>query len=402
MSYHWFYEPNRVRIKLNEKYRLFLINKLKKLGGPHSLSRKIGCSPATICHYFKGLGLSIGFLKKILDILQISYGKIEPFITEISWIKNPKLPFNLNARETAILSAAILGDGSNTTRLMYKNTTPELIEKVELSAKKLFGKIHVDHRISKDGVEYILFPRIIGRVLTFMGVPYGNKINQNQGIPELIKKGNNKIKRAFLQQFFDDEGGVEVEYRTVFLSQATDCTRYIPKDFYDSMTPKKAYYIKDLPKDLTEKIESSKILIDIKLILEKIFGISSILRFKRIVKHRNHATSFWELEIRKNDDIERFFNEINFYSKSKRENLDFIVNRNYKMPWDVYDKIINESIEITKKQGFFRPYIIAKNLGLAYQPINKRIKILEKRGVFRKNKGMYTLGTKNLIGDSYG
>jgi hypothetical protein len=394
MLYHWFFEPSEVRIKLNKKYRMFLVNELKEFGGPCILSQKIEYSPATICNFLKGLGLSVGLLKKILNILHIPYDKAEPFVTEISWIKNPKLPFNLNTKEAAILSAAILGDGSNTTRVMYKNTNPELIKRVETSAKKLFGRIKVDHRISENNIKYILFPRIVGRVLIYMGVPYGNKMNQNQEVPKFIRNGDKRIQKSFLQQFFDDEGGVEVDYKAISLSQSTNCTECISTDFYNNMILKRTYYIRDLPKIFINRMKPPKILIGIKFLLKEIFNIFSTLRFKRIVKYKDHATAFWELKIQRKDDIKRFFNEINFSSKKKRENLDFMINRNYKMPWNIYNMIINESIEVAKNQGFIKPSIIAKNLGLPYRPINKRIKTLEKRGIFSKKNKKYILNIR--------
>ena len=394
MLYYWFYEPDKIRIKLNEKYRLFLINKLKKLGGPHSLSRKIECSPATICNYFKGYGLSIGFLKKILDILQIPYEEVEPFITEISWIKNPKLPFNLKSREAATLSAAILGDGSNTTRVMYKNTRQELIKKVEDATKKIFGNIALDHRISEDNINYIVFPRIVGRALTFMGIPYGNKINRNIGIPKIIKNGSKEVQKEFLQQFFDDEGGVETDYRKIFLSQGTNCTKQLG-NFYNRMTFKKDYYKRDISSKLLRNLETPKIIVDIKSILLNSFNIESIIRFKRIRRYNNHATSLWELEIGRKNDIEKFHKNIDFYSRDKKKNLEFMVNRSYKMPWNIYNMIINESIKITQYQNFFKPSNISKNLNLPHGPVNKRIKFLKKIGVYSKNKdGLYSVNIK--------
>lgn len=394
MLYHWFYEPERVRVKLNEKYRLLLFNKLEKFGGPHALSRKIGCSPATICNYFKGLGLSVGFLKKILDNLKIPYEEIEPLITEISWVRNPKLPFNLDTVEISSLSAAILGDGSNTTRLMYKNTRSELIKKVEIAAKKVFGEITIDHRVTEKGILYVVFPRIVGRVLTFNEIPYGNKIYQNNGIPNSIKKCGKKTKKAFLQQFFDDEGGVEVNYRRIFLSQSTDCTKYLPKNFYNSMEKEKAYYIKDIPNSILRELHPSKILVDIKTMMKKSFNISSTLRFKRIRRYENHATSFWELDIGKKDDIRRFYERINFYSYDKKNDLNFMVNRSYEMPWNIYEMIINESIQISKKQGFFVPSNVSKNLNLPFNSVNKRIKFLNKLGIFSRKENGYILNIK--------
>lgn len=392
MLYHWFDEPDRVRIKLSEKYISFLVSRLKEIGGPHSLSRKIGCSPATICNYFKDLGLSVGFLKKILDILQISYEEIEPFITEISWIKNPKLPFNLNTKEATILSAAILGDGSNTTRVMYKNTRQELIKKVEDAAKKIFGDIALDHRILEDNVNYILFPRIVGRVLTFIGIPRGNKINRSFGIPEIIKNGSKEIQKEFLQQFFDDEGGVEIDYRKIFLSQGANCTKQLG-NFYNRMTLKKVYYKVDIPKFI-RNLEPPRIVADIKSILLNSFNIGSIIRFKRIIKYNNHATSLWELEIGRKNDIEKFYKDINFHSTDKKKNLEFMVNRCYKMPWNIYNMIINESIKITQYHDF-KPSNISKNLNLPYGPVNKRIKFLKKIGIFSKNKdGLYSVNIK--------
>ncbi len=394
MFYHWFNEPDNVRIKINKTSSRLIINKLKDIGGPHKLSRKCGYSPAKICRYFKDMTSSVGFLKSILNILNIPLEEIEPFVTEISWLKSPNLPFNLDTTDASVLSAAILGDGSNTVRLMYKNTRNELIEKVENSAKRVFGNLSIDHRVSDDGIPYIFFPRIVGRVLTFNGIPYGNKIYQNKGVPQSIMESDVNVKKAFLQQFFDDEGGVESDYRKIFLSQSTDCTPLIPTNFYNRMKIKKAYYLRDMPSRLLKELVTPKILSDINIMMETTFDIASIIRFKRVIRYRTHATSFWEIEIGRKDDIRKFYEIINFHSYDKRRNLDFMVNRSYEMPWNIYEKIINESIQVSRKQGFFRPTDISKRLSLPFGPVNKRIRYLNKKGIFSRMENGYKVNIK--------
>ena len=83
MKYHWFNEPQRIRIKLNKNYRNDILKKLKQYGGPCAISRKVGVSSSTICHYFQDQGMTIGSIKNICNLLEISFEELEKNITEI-------------------------------------------------------------------------------------------------------------------------------------------------------------------------------------------------------------------------------------------------------------------------------------------------------------------------------
>ncbi|MCH8004433.1 MAG: hypothetical protein IH934_07440 [Nanoarchaeota archaeon] len=282
-EYHWFYEPNCTSIKINLKLREHIFKiALEKAHSMTSLSKQTRLSKQTLFNYLYGKSMNVKGLKALLKFTNIQFTEVSTSIKEISW-NRIKIPIKLDTEESATIFAAILGDGSNTSRVMYKNKDKALLNKVENNIKLWLGNVIIDYRISSKGIPYINLPRITGRILDFVGIPTGNHTKFDPGVPQVIKNSKKSVKKAFIQQFFDDEGWPEPNQMRVAASQGVDCTLKLPQDFINySIKDKKFVYLKDIPTEIRFKIKAPKILIDTKELLNDDFGIYSNIRLKRL------------------------------------------------------------------------------------------------------------------------
>ena len=108
--YRWYDEPDDTRVKVDDKYRLNLINRaIKKAGHLESLAKEMSLSRVTIYNYLNGVGMRVIGLKKILDSLDIKYNRINHKVLEVSWGFKPNI--KTNSKEMSILLAASLADG---------------------------------------------------------------------------------------------------------------------------------------------------------------------------------------------------------------------------------------------------------------------------------------------------
>ncbi|MDP3698316.1 MAG: hypothetical protein Q8R47_01885 [Nanoarchaeota archaeon] len=387
--YHWFNEPDNVSIRISQEFRekMFKIS-LEKAKSMTNLSKFTGLSKQTLFNQKYGKSMNVKGLKKLLLFSDIKFTEVYGHIQEMGWNKF-KLPIKLDGEEGAVVFAAILGDGSNTTRVMYKNKDQALLNKVEKSFKDLLGDAIVDKRISSTGIPYMNFPRITGRILNFVGIPSGKQMIFNPEIPKVVKFAEKNVKRAFIQQFFDDEGWPEPDQMKVAASQCADVTVVLNKEFIDSIKGKKVIYLKDIPLEVRKEIEAPRLLIDLKDILKEDFDIDSNIRFKRLLVRKNHITGAFELEIYRKDDVKKFFEEINFYSPVKRKKLEFMINRSRNFPPNIMLLIINESIKLSKNKEYFLACEIAKSLNFSQPAIRKRLSTLVKKGVFDKKGEKY-------------
>ncbi|MEW6294824.1 MAG: hypothetical protein AB1467_00830 [Candidatus Diapherotrites archaeon] len=394
-EYHWFDEPNTVRIRLEKDFGKNLINKaILKASSKSKLAYAIRVSKATIFNYFHNTSLTVGGLKKILDFLGIGYLIAEDKVEEIAWSKGVKLPIKLNSISMATILAAIMGDGTiNEAHVEYKNSDSELLNKVEREIKNIFGDVKISNRISDEGVPYLIASRMVRRVLKITGVPTGKKLNQGIGIPKVIMDNSIEIQKAFLQQFFDDEGWAETTNYKIGLSQANECTKAINERFLSEMKIGKPYSINKIPKENRQHIKPPKILIDARKILCDNFLVESNLRLKRIIKRKKgYVTAFWEIDIGKKESILNFSNKIGFYCSRKRKTLDLMIKLREKVVTkDVLNKICEEGTLLAKEKGFFRVKDLSGKIDLHPYKIRKKILTLVNRGIFSNNGGKYCL-----------
>ncbi len=393
-EYHWFYEPDHTSIVIDLNFIEKIFKKaLNNADSMTNLSKQTELSKQTLFNHLYCKSMNVKGLKALLEFTGIDFAEANRYITEIGWNKI-KFPIQLSTESSAIVMSAILGDGSNTSRVMYKNKDQSLLDKIEKSAKEWLGEILIDHRTSPKNIPYLNFPRIMGRILSFAGVPKGKQTKSNPGIPEAISQSTLNVKKAFIQQFFDDEGWVEPNQMRVALSQCVDCTNDLPDDFVESIRDKTTIYLKDIPLDVKKKINYPKLLVNIHKILKDEFNIYSYLRLKRLLVRKNHITAAFELEIQRKEDIKQFQSKIGFYSQIKNQRLDFMINRDREFPQNNLQLIINEAIVLSKDKGYFLAFELAKALGYPQSPIRKRLNTLVKKSVFHKEKEKYYINIK--------
>ncbi|MBI2671851.1 hypothetical protein HYX16_02865 [Candidatus Woesearchaeota archaeon] len=393
--YYWYYEPDKVRIKLEKKFVNKLVNKaIEKAGTNVNLSKLLNLSTTTIFNYRKGISMRVGGIKKILDYLDIGYSKINHKIKKVSFDFKPNI--KVYSKEISILLAASLGDGHlSDSQFMYKNKDRGLLIKIEKYARKVFGNIKILHRIDKNDTPFILLPIYVRRVLENLGSPRGKKSFQNPRVPQIIRYGSLMMKKVFIQHFFDDEGWVEKENNKIAISQTVDCTFCLPKKYINKLTFKKNYTPGKISLHLREKIIAPNLLIDIKNILEKEFNLRFILQLKRIAKFKHklkgvYISASWDLQCYSLSDIKRFQKCINFYSKNKRNKLFELINLNRTSPKNIYCLILNEAIKNVKEKGYFQTKDIVKSVNLQMHLVRDKLNIFVKKGIFNNEKGKYT------------
>ncbi|MFH1586431.1 MAG: YchF-related putative GTPase [Candidatus Diapherotrites archaeon] len=400
-EYHWFDEPDTVRVRLEkELWEIFINKAIAKAGSRTRLANATGLCKVTVFNYFHNISLTVGGVKKILNFLNIDYMSVEDKVREIAWTKNIKLPIKLNTPSMATILAAVIGDGTiSEVHVEYKNKDSELLNKVEKEIKKTFGNVKIDHRISEKGIPYIVANKIVKRVLINVGVPVGKKLNKNSGVPKIIVNGSKRMQKAFIQQLFDDEGWVENTNYKIGLSQANECTNAINKKFFSGMKINKPYSINKIPEENRNNVLPPQLLTGIRKILHEKFLVESNLRLKRIIRRRKgYVTAFWELNVGKKESLLNFKNRIGFYCKRKRKDFDLMVGlRESMVPKDILSQIFYEGANLSKENGRFKVKEISKKVNLHPSRIRKRLQTLVKRGVFYKKNGDYGLNHSYLI-----
>lgn len=185
--------------------------------------------------FSKNIGISRNFLSKIIYgdenpnihsalriILKLNL-KIKDSIEKIvlkarpngSFIHITSFPINATP-ELASLVGRSFGDGHIGSPFEYTNTSQELIDDVITKVHKLpVERITMNQRFHK--AHEVRFSKLVRDILVVAGAPKGNKVKENSHVPQWIKTGSSKIKRAFLQSLFDDEGSVIVKKREITL-----------------------------------------------------------------------------------------------------------------------------------------------------------------------------------------
>lgn len=397
--YKWYEEPDGVNIVLIEGYLSALtLRAIAKAGSIVKLSHEIGISKSTIDNYKNERGATIKGIKLILSFLDIAPNRINHKIKSLSWNKDlPK--FRFNSEKLAIILAASLADGHiSQTHFMYKNTNNELIQRVELYVREIFGKqICINHKVARNGVPYILCPAIVKRQLVKLGSPQGKKLFLNPGVPQIITQGSLKIKKSFIQQFFDDEGWPEKENRKVACCQGSDTTNTIPKFFIEQMALNQNVTIGKIPAKIKTKIVKPRILVDIRKILINDFNIYTAINLKRITKRYNnhfrkeYISATWELSCIRRKDVYSFYKKIGFYSTKKQKLLKEIAENNSKIQNEIKLDMLNAIIKVHKNKGVFRVKDLQNSLNLDRGRIRKRLTTFVRWGILLNTKGVYTL-----------
>ncbi len=229
-------------------------------------------------------------------------------------ILNPKFPFDFNTVEGATIIASLLGDGgiSSVSLPHYNNNEVVLKKKVYEAYSGVFGGF-VGASKNYYVRQQIYFPKIVGLILTHcFGLVKGRKTETNQRIPIFIMNSNDKIKGAFLQQFYDDEG----------------CMRFKREDSFRVIKLKLANVLK-ADKNQHSNIKLNNILEyapslikDIKKLLSDLGIESNSLRCVEIYRTKNGTyNTKWNFDISKKPNLKTFLDKVGFYLNRKQNKL---------------------------------------------------------------------------------
>jgi len=202
--------PNEIYVKLDKNYGENLFKKLNKFRLKY-LNQKLGVSKTTIIEWKKRAEyISLGNLKKILNLLRESFegleNKIISYGTKRSkyFIKNLKLPIN-DSTELREIVIHIMCDGCYSKEngyAAYYNFPKETKEEFVKELKKCFGE--VDLIINEDHVH---FPTAIPFILSeYFKIDFHSKRCR---VPKEFLKGDRKKLSAIIRASIIDEGTVD-------------------------------------------------------------------------------------------------------------------------------------------------------------------------------------------------
>jgi len=348
---------NEVCVRLSKKMqeKMFLLAS-RIAGNNMKLARYLNINKTTLLDFKKSRFASTRFkIIKVLSEFLVKNGYLEYSLENIErkilaiktywvgkFIYNPKFPINFNSENGAIVISAILFDGGITSNKypFYTNNKIFLINKVLKAVRRTVGDI--EFHISKNarGNFQLSLPKIFGLTLICgLNMPKGKKVLTNPQIPEFIFKADKKVKKAFLQQAFDDEGssdpGKNKSGRNIELSQGGALN--VP----------------------TVRLIGLK-----KLISNFEIPVSGPYYVSKYVAKSGRVTYQWSIQVTNQRDIRRFAEEINFSLPEKRLKLKNVL-KSYRLP-ERFKKGENLEVafEACKSLKFAREKITIENVAL--------------------------------------
>ncbi len=352
---------DKVSLKFSKDLQKSMINNALSFtnNSPRALASRLNMTTRTIYDFrdSRFQSTSLWFVVKLSTFLvskgfdEFSIPKLEKKIELIKtkWVGksifNPKFPINFNNRNGARIISAIMFDGGLTSEIypFYVNKNEKLINNVIKSVEKVVGKIGYNKR-TYDGVFHVDFPKILGCVLTKIGIVPGKKVLTNYPIPPFIIDNHNLYKE-FLRQAFDDEGYVNT-------GDSKGGGKRITFTQYHSTHRK------------------PRRLIQIKYML-KFLGIrASGPYFQRsyIAKNGN-KTYGYVLQISNQNDLRMFNEKVGFSMDYKKTDLEKLLESYVSKPrfknGTISNKILEEAKKLKEKGNKITIQNISKNLGIS-------------------------------------
>ncbi|MBM3303459.1 MAG: hypothetical protein FJY76_00015 [Candidatus Aenigmarchaeota archaeon] len=287
-------------------------------------------------------------------------------------IRNPRIPFNFNSFHGGKFIAAVLGDGNFSKNLSvgYINFCPDMITSFKDVSKEVFGDIN----IKTDRKNWILLPRIAGRILLCLGLKPGRKTATNPRMPDFIKNGSRKCKIGFLQQFSDDEGSAQIRPPYSY-SIRFELAREIP---YDKITEKHEYV--------------PSLLLDLHSLLRELgYSVTNIYG-GRVYRGRKRLTRYavsWCFDIQGKFSLEKFRRDIGFRVGERKEKLDYGLSMMTKNTYG--PKAINTAIvgfhNAQKVRGIVTKHHMKSEMKQTIRNAQAWLSKLERRGLIERCSG---------------
>lgn len=212
--------PDGFRVSLEKDFRKNVFQLAReKCGGIEKLCKEFDCTRSNVFIMQNGgtknkrMFIDMRRLRKLSKLSRVPIYEFEKNVEGMKSRKNIlrlELPIESNPN-LASLIAHFMGDGHlNGRHSSYFNQSMELIRDVKSSSNAIFG-IDMSENECKGGYE-LYFPTGAAKILALVGGVEGSKVSTKMEIPDWIIKGDEEIRRKFLQSFFDDEGSVITNY----------------------------------------------------------------------------------------------------------------------------------------------------------------------------------------------
>ncbi|PIQ98410.1 MAG: hypothetical protein COV64_01420 [Candidatus Nealsonbacteria bacterium CG11_big_fil_rev_8_21_14_0_20_39_9] len=367
---HWWdlYPIRSVKIKPELQVKI-VRSAIKKAGSQEKVAKIINVKQATISKWLLlQRDIFVCNLINLCNFVGCPFNKVERNIVKISGLKYPNLPFNLTSPEAIKIRAAFLSDGHVPRKITaaphYKSNTMKAHRDLILRCKKIFGSFKIRTKYIKDDHVFVTkFPSVIGDTLALSGVVRGNKSLINPYIPADIILGDRETKKSYLQQVFDDEGGVGIERRSggkIIL--ARNCV-------IDKINGLKENWVQDkkLKQVLLEKSKRkiNNLIYGESLLLNSLGIVTNLYVMKNFwISKVGTISAQWALEIFTKKDLENFRKTVGFTLNDKREKLEQLISN---LRYSFHN---NEGIEFAKTKIFE----IEKNNSFKFSDLAKMFK----------------------------
>ncbi len=313
--------------KLNEEIRLIWVSKF---------AGKLTVSSRKIIHWLNGETLiRLDILKKICSYFNFEFQQRIVYMRgkKGNGIINPKLPFDFTSIEGTRVVAAILGDGGipkRKTNPYYTNSSSRLIQGFIQDLHFVLGEVEKSLYIKKrknGPITVLELPTVVCHALIALGLQPGKKVETNQGIPGFIMRLQNEKKLAFISQYLDDEGNVNIKAKHMRFTNA--CL--------------------------------------IKTVLSG-FGIETSMYAERDYKSsRGEMRTIWRLQVNGQDQLRYLHQNLIIRHKKKKERLVRLLT-SYKLrvfrKKEVVPRYIHAMETIEAERGCFTTFDLAKETGM--------------------------------------
>jgi len=319
-------------------------------GSYHELARAIGMDYSNLRETVKQGkdSMTVENLMKLLDVLKEPYDILTPYIRSVGGrsekeaIVNPKFPINMENPDGGRLLAATLKDGHINKRnqlFYYTNYDPENLRMVTEAVQRVFGDIEPTP-VYEDGKQKgICFTStVISDVLIRAGAIAGSKVEQDYGLPDLIKFGDSTIGNAYFEHAIRDDGHKGYRWHQLSLRGAHELEskvmpehrillkylhwkpRLLPSGAIEFFVNFREGLEDDLPHELRPVYEDflSKmrrewvptILEEERQVIEKIYGVVADIYPKEIYKGKSGLRGYWEIMVQRKEDFEKMIRQI--------------------------------------------------------------------------------------------
>lgn len=373
----WDLPHEKVYVEVEESFKQRVHTTTKQLfGGYTKFCKFIGESPQDFASFMRGHSARLAFVLKIINNLHnesLSAEELQKNIKSASSrcghkIENPKLPFDFCTTDGAIILASALHDGCITKRCHfgYYNKDAELVKTLKSAVDLVIGYVNPKEKTRKDGVIEVVYPNIVGYILTSLGLKAGDKTDNDVGVPSFLFSSRQDIISKFLGHGLADDGAVvfDKRNRTRNVSIAFSKSIWMPNHDRESLVEN----FGSVPQLLKDEI--------------KLFGILGVqttgpyfMKEKQHV-HKPRFAHTWFACISNRKNLEALHKKIKIPSERKQKILDEMISSFVQVGRYQLEKLVLDEI----KKGKTTVPWISKTLKRDAETVREVIKRLVARG----------------------